>query len=64
MGWNVTAGLDEEQLSAADLAHLTRAIKRKLKRIQYRPHLIVGCLPTTGPDLDGLIDEPDIADST
>jgi len=33
-------------------------------RIQYRPHLIAGCLPTTGLDLDGLIDEPNIADST
>nr|WP_199818972.1 hypothetical protein [Streptomyces sp. NRRL B-1347] len=50
--------------AATDLAHLTRAIKRKLKKIQYRPHLIAGCLPTTGLDLHGLIDEPDIADST
>jgi transposase len=50
--------------AAVDLAHLTRAIKRKLKTIQYRPRLIVGCLPTTGLDLNGLIDEPDIADST
>ncbi|WP_199818984.1 hypothetical protein [Streptomyces sp. NRRL B-1347] len=44
--------------------HLTRVIKRKLKKIQYRPHLITGCLPTTGPDLVGLIDHPDIADSS
>ncbi|MFC9912484.1 hypothetical protein [Streptomyces sp. NPDC127197] len=34
--------------AAADLAHLTRVIKRKLKKIQYRPHLIDGCLPPTG----------------
>ncbi|GHA03136.1 hypothetical protein GCM10010389_48190 [Streptomyces echinoruber] len=34
--------------AAADLAHLTRAIKRKLKKIQYRPHLIEGCLAGTG----------------
>ncbi|MET9914892.1 transposase [Streptomyces sp. NPDC006476] len=47
-----------------DLPPLTRVIKRKLKKIQYRPHLIVGCLPTTGLALDGLIDEPDIANST
>lgn len=38
--------------AAADLAHLTRVIKRKLKKIQYRPHLIDGCLPTTGLTLD------------
>ncbi|MFF0747483.1 hypothetical protein ACFYVL_44615 [Streptomyces sp. NPDC004111] len=46
-----------------DLARLTRMIKRKLKKIQYRPHLIDGCLPTTGLDLVGLNDQPDIADS-
>ncbi|MEO3768680.1 hypothetical protein ABGB09_18910, partial [Streptomyces sp. B8F3] len=34
--------------AAAHLAHLTRVIKRKLKKIQYQPHLIDGCLPTTG----------------
>ncbi|MFB8778060.1 transposase [Streptomyces broussonetiae] len=50
--------------AAADLAHLTRVIKRKLKKIQYRPHLITGCLPTTGLDLQGLIETPDITDST
>ncbi|WP_455681819.1 transposase [Streptomyces violascens] len=50
--------------AAADLAHLTRVTKRKLKMIQYRPHLITGCLPATGLDLDGLIEAPDIADST
>ncbi|MFJ9562754.1 hypothetical protein ACIRQQ_22235 [Streptomyces fuscichromogenes] len=50
--------------AAADLAHLTGVIKHKPKRIRYRPHLIVGCLPATGLGLDGLIDEPDITDST
>lgn len=50
--------------AAADLAHLTQVIKRKLKKIQYRPHLIEGCLPTTGLDLNGPINQPDIADST
>ncbi|EFL37078.1 IS630 family transposase [Streptomyces viridochromogenes DSM 40736] len=34
--------------AAADLTHLTRVIKRKLKKIQYRPHLVDGCLPPTG----------------
>jgi transposase len=50
--------------AAADLAHLTRVIERKLKNIQYRPHLIEDCLPPTGLDLAGLIKAPDIADST
>ncbi|MGP4086974.1 IS630 family transposase, partial [Streptomyces sp. KR55] len=27
-------------------------IKRKLKKIQYRPHLIDGCLPPTGLIMD------------
>ncbi|MFJ8389415.1 transposase [Streptomyces sp. NPDC094438] len=51
-------------LAAADLAHLTRVIKRKPKKFQYRPHLITGCLPTAGPDLDGMTHEPDITYST
>jgi hypothetical protein len=34
--------------AAADLDGLVRIIKRKLKKIQYRPHLINGCLATTG----------------
>jgi hypothetical protein len=27
---------------------LVRIIKRKLKKIQYRPHLVNGCLAATG----------------
>ncbi|WP_308402790.1 hypothetical protein [Streptomyces sp. AC550_RSS872] len=34
--------------AAADLPHLTRVIKWKLKKIQSRPHLLDGCLPPTG----------------
>jgi len=34
--------------AAADLDGLVRLVKRKLKKIQYRPHLIVGCLAATG----------------
>ncbi|MEV5491666.1 transposase [Streptomyces bobili] len=46
--------------AAAGLAHLTRVIKRKLKKIQYRPHLIDGCLPPTGLIMDyGAIGSPD-----
>jgi len=32
----------------ADACHLIRLVKRKLKKIQYRPHLISGCLAATG----------------
>ncbi len=34
--------------AAADLDGLVRIVKRKLKKIQYRPHLINGCLTGTG----------------
>ena len=33
---------------AADLNSLVRLVKRKLKKLQYRPHLINGCLAATG----------------
>jgi transposase len=33
---------------AAELGGLVRIVKRKLKKIQYRPHLIDGCLAKTG----------------
>ena len=38
--------------AAADLDRLIRIIKRKLKKIQYRPHLIDGCLAATGLDIE------------
>jgi hypothetical protein len=34
--------------AAADVDGLARIIKRKLRKIQYRPHLIDGCLAATG----------------
>jgi hypothetical protein len=34
--------------AAPDLDSLVRIVKRKLKKIQYRPHLIDGCLAATG----------------
>jgi transposase len=40
-------------LAAADLTQITRAVKRRLKRIQYRPELVDGCLATTGLTLEG-----------
>ncbi|MEU9247883.1 hypothetical protein [Streptomyces sp. NPDC048385] len=40
-------------------------IKRKLKKIQYRPHLVDGCLPPTGLATDdGAIRPPDSTSST
>ena len=34
--------------AAPGLDRLVRIVKRKLKKIQYRPHLIDGCLAKTG----------------
>ncbi|SEG82312.1 DDE superfamily endonuclease [Nonomuraea solani] len=36
----------------ADLTGLVRLVKRKLKKIQYRPHLLTGCLTQTGLTLE------------
>ncbi|GAA1351663.1 transposase [Streptomyces beijiangensis] len=40
-------------LAAADLRQVTRAVKRKLKMLQYRPETIDGCLAATGLTLNG-----------
>ena len=34
--------------AAPNLGYMVRIVKRKLKKIQYRPHLIDGCLAKTG----------------
>ncbi|WP_435843414.1 IS630 family transposase [Streptomyces hirsutus] len=39
-------------LAAADLSQVTRAVKRKLKQIQYRPDVVDGCLAGTGLPLN------------
>ncbi|MEV6654958.1 transposase [Streptomyces sp. NPDC051219] len=39
-------------LAAADLTQVTKAMKRKLKQIQYRPDVINGCLTGTGLTLN------------
>lgn len=39
---------DIGNLAAADLGQVTRAVKRKLKMLQYRPEAIDGCLAGTG----------------
>ncbi|MFF2957230.1 transposase [Kitasatospora sp. NPDC057965] len=43
---------DIGNLAAADLGQITRAVKRRLKRIQYRPDLADGCLIGTGLSFD------------
>lgn len=39
---------DIDNLAAADLRQITRAVKREFKQIQYRPDLVDGCLTSTG----------------
>jgi hypothetical protein len=34
--------------AASELDGLIRIVKRRLKKIQYQPHLITGCLTATG----------------
>ncbi|GAA1553605.1 hypothetical protein ACIQV2_32895 [Streptomyces globosus] len=43
---------DIGNLAAADLGQITRAVKRKLKMLQYRPKAIDGCLAGTDLALD------------
>nr|WP_078841435.1 transposase [Streptomyces acidiscabies] len=38
---------------AADLDGLVRIVKRRLKKIQFRPHLLIGCLTATGLTIEG-----------
>ncbi|MFE5549978.1 hypothetical protein ACFQ71_40305, partial [Streptomyces sp. NPDC056534] len=50
---------------AAGLAGLTRVIKRKPKKIQYRPELIDGCLAQTGLTIGStMISQSDTTSST
>ncbi len=44
---------DLGNLAAADLAQITRAVKRRLKQIQFRPDLVDGCLAGTGLMMGG-----------
>jgi hypothetical protein len=49
-----TAALQRDigNLAAADLSQITRAVKCKLKMLQYRPEVIDGCLAGTGMTLN------------
>ncbi|MFF4567846.1 transposase [Streptomyces sp. NPDC001435] len=42
---------DLGNLAAADLSQITRAVKHRLKQIQYRPEVVDGCLAGTGLSL-------------
>nr|WP_198358235.1 transposase [Streptomyces fildesensis] len=44
---------DIGNLAAANLGQITRAVKRKLKMLPYRPGAIDGCLAGTGLNLSG-----------
>ena len=45
--WAVIKG-QLADFAAANLDHLVQVVKRKLKKIQYRPQLLNGCLAETG----------------
>lgn len=40
-------------LAAINVDHLAKTVKRRLKKLQYRPHLIDGCLKGAGLIMDG-----------
>lgn len=44
---------DIGNLAAADLGQIARAVKRRLKQIQYRPELVDGCLVGVDLIMDG-----------
>ncbi|MER7207862.1 hypothetical protein ABT340_12410 [Streptosporangium sp. NPDC000239] len=46
--WSLLNRSGLANLAATSVDHLVRVIKRGLKKIQYRPHLIDGCLAGTG----------------
>ena len=49
--WSVVKQ-DIGNLAAADLGQNTRAVKHRLKKVQYRPDLVDGCLTGTGLTFD------------
>ncbi|MBO3681524.1 transposase [Streptomyces sp. NEAU-YJ-81] len=50
--WSM-AKRDIGNLAAADLRQITRAVRRRLKQIHYRPDLVDGCPAGTGLVMDG-----------
>jgi hypothetical protein len=50
--WPVLKGGVLANLAVASFGHLIQVIRHGLKKIQYRPHLIDGCLARTGLALE------------
>ena len=50
--WSVLKGGVLANLAVASFAHLVQVIRHGLKKIQYQPGLIEGCLAGTGLTLD------------
>ena len=50
--WSVLKGGVLANLAAASFGHLVQVIRHGLKKIQYRPDLIDGCLAGTGLTLE------------
>jgi hypothetical protein len=50
--WSVLKGGVLANLAAASLARLLQVIRRGLKKIQYQPGLIEGCLAGAGLSLE------------
>jgi transposase len=58
--WSVIKGGVLANLAVASFSHLLRVIRHGLKKIQYQPGLIEGCLAGTGLTLEQ--DDTDITD--
>ncbi|GAA1692831.1 hypothetical protein GCM10009733_106010 [Nonomuraea maheshkhaliensis] len=56
--WSLLRRAPLANFAVADLAVLVRITKRKLKQIQYRPHLLTGSLAQTGLTLDAPANPP------
>ena len=50
--WSVLKGGVLANLAVASFAHLVQVIRYGLKKIQYQPGLIEGCLAGTGLTMD------------
>ena len=59
--WSVLKGGVLANLAAASFSHLLQVIRHGLKKIQYQPGLIEGCLAGTGLSLEPAEDQADIA---
>jgi hypothetical protein len=60
--WSVLKGGVLANLAVASFGHLVRVIRHGLKKIQYQPGLIEGCLAGTGLTLDQIEHPADTTD--